>query len=78
MATELKCPQCGKKTLSCDYVGDVGEIDYWDEYEAYCSLCGFKKTELISGGSLKQNWVTKCPFCGQEHCGKIPYQSERR
>lgn len=71
MATELRCPQCGKNTLSCHYVGDVGGVDYLDEYEAHCSSCGFKKTELISGGSpVGQDWVTKCPFCGIEYCGR--------
>ena len=65
MATGLKCPKCGKNTLSCSYNGDVGGVDYLDEYQATCSSCGYEKIEHVSGGSpMGWNDFTKCPFCG--------------
>lgn len=64
----LKCPLCGENTFSCTYVGDVGGVDYYiDEYKGRCQSCGYEESKLVEGGSVMGvNWVTKCPFCGQE------------
>jgi|YNPNPStandDraft_1061719.scaffolds.fasta_scaffold545642_1 hypothetical protein len=69
MASEIKCPKCGNRTLNCQYLGDVGGIDYLDRYKAKCSLCGFEEVKDVSGGSpLNANWPTNCPFCGKQYC----------
>lgn len=72
------CPKCGKETLYCSYKGDVGGVGaFEDEYEAYCTSCGYQETMIVWGGSLLwENWPTRCPFCGKIWCGK--YENEEK
>jgi predicted nucleic-acid-binding Zn-ribbon protein len=69
MTQHVLCPKCLEKELTCGYDGDVGTIEYEDQYHADCSACGFSETKTVSGGSpLNMNYPTNCPYCGKEYC----------
>jgi C4-type Zn-finger protein len=65
--SNVTCPQCGG-IAHCQFTGDVGGVDYHDEYSLVCDLCGHQTTDTVYGGSpISSDGATECPFCMRRH-----------
>ena len=68
MATELKCPECGKNNAVCTHEDIGGPMRYRFEFTFYCPDCGYTKTEHEDGGEVGYNEArVRCPFCDSWH-----------